>query len=95
MISIQAGQLWALHVRVKRFNVILKRMRFYSKERRGLFRKNILTYNILQREVLQAQTQVEENAIVMKNDCNQYSILELEQNSQTCEILQRESNRTW
>ena len=49
-----ARSFMALHVRVKSLNVILKRMRCYLREGRVIFRKSILTYDILQRGVLQA-----------------------------------------
>lgn len=67
----------AFHAGIKGLNAVLKRMRCHSTGGGGMFRKNILTYIVVQRGVLQAQNQVEEIAIVMKNDCNQYSILEI------------------
>lgn len=75
--SVKSFMASALHVSAKGLHVILKRMRCYSREGRGIFRKNILTYNILQRGILQAQHQVEENAVVMTKDCNQSSIIEI------------------
>lgn len=64
----------ASHVSVRGFNVILKRVRCHSGGGRSILRKNFPTYNILQRGVSQTKKQVEENATVMKNDRNQYSI---------------------
>lgn len=67
----------ALYVTVKGLNVLLKIIGCYSREERGIFRNNILTYDILPRGVLQTQSLIKENAIVVKNDYNQCSILDI------------------
>lgn len=67
----------ALYVIVKGLNVLLKIIGCYSREGRGIFRSNILTYDSLPRGVLQTQNLIEENAIVVKNDYNQCSILDI------------------
>lgn len=67
----------ALHVTIKGLECDSKNNDVCLGEGTGVFRKSILTYDVLQSGVLQGQNLIEENAVVVKNDYNQCSISEI------------------
>lgn len=83
------------HVCAKGLHVVLREWDGVQ-EKGDVYLGRIASHTIFCRgEFYRHKNQVEENAIVMKKDCNQSSITEIQQNSQSCEILHQGSNRTW